>query len=410
MMNTSHTHRPQRACPRRGAAGFTLVEMMVAMTLGLLLTLGVCMSMLSMGLQFRTVGASAAAQVNAQVALSLLNDAGRSAGAGLFNNRQPVCATFNAWSAGAVKSNGAALMPARITDGGGGGASDTVVFTSSTGVGSLSGMPVLDAMTSATSPVVVSAGGLVSQNDLALVGVPGSTTVPCTLIQVTAAPTTGTSCGGVANACKTLTHAVVTNAGYNAPAGTFTTEPWYGYATAGSVSGPAVVMRLGTEFQQQAFAVQCNTLVEYNAFSVTPSCTTSPLSFGANVNALATDVVLMLAQYGVSSKADSNIVTSWVSATGSWTNPTAANVQRIKAVRVVVVSRSKEPAGDNVTPATCTNGGSVVNTGPCNFEDAAAPVIDLSAVAVPAGRNWRQYRYRVQQAVIPLRNVIWSNG
>ena len=51
----------------------------------------------------------------------------------------------------------------------------------------------------------------------------------------------------------------------------------------------------------------------------------------------------------------------------------------------------------------------MVNTGPCTFEDAQAPVIDLSATSVPAGRSWRNYRYRVQQAVVPLRNVIWSN-
>lgn len=405
-----HAKRPRAAHPRRGAGGFTLIEMMVAMTLGLLLTLGVCLTMLSMGQYFRMVGASSAAQVNAQVALSVINDSGRAAGAGLFNNRQPVCATFNAWSAGSVKSNGAALMPARIVDGGGNGISDRLVFTSATGVGPLSGLPVLDAMGSATASVVVSDGGLISNNDLALVGVPGSTTVPCTLFQVTAAPTTGTACGGNASQCKTLARVHVPNAGYNAPAGTYTTEPLYGYAAAGGVSGPAVVMRLGTEFKQQAFAVMCNTLVEYNAFSVNPSCTASPLSFGSNVNALATDVVLMQAQYGISNTSTSNVVTSWVSATGSWANPSVGDVQRIKAVRIVVISRAKEPDAAMVTAASCTNGASVVNTGPCNFEDAQAPVVDVSAVAVPSGRHWRQYRYRVQQAVIPLRNVIWSNG
>ena len=31
------------------------------------------------------------------------------------------------------------------------------------------------------------------------------------------------------------------------------------------------------------------------------------------------------------------------------------------------------------------------------------------ATTVAAGQSWRSYRYRVQQAVIPLRNVIWSN-
>ena len=118
----------------------------------------------------------------------------------------------------------------------------------------------------------------------------------------------------------------------------------------------------------------------------------------------------MQAQYGISNTASSNVVSAWVSATGTWAAPAAADVQRIKAVRVVLVSRSKEPDSDTVTQAACTNGAGVVNTGPCNFEDASAPVIDLSGLPVPGSRSWRQYRYRVQQAVIPLRNVIWSNG
>ena len=38
-----------------------------------------------------------------------------------------------------------------------------------------------------------------------------------------------------------------------------------------------------------------------------------------------------------------------------------------------------------------------------------AVIRSSSATTVAAGQSWRNYRYRVQQAVIPLRNVIWSN-
>jgi type IV pilus assembly protein PilW len=74
------------------------------------------------------------------------------------------------------------------------------------------------------------------------------------------------------------------------------------------------------------------------------------------------------------------------------------------------VTRSKEPDTQLVTAASCTNGGAVVNTGPCSFDDAQAPVIDLSGIAVPSGKSWRNFRYRAHQAVIPLRNVIWSDS
>ena len=395
---------------RRAAAGFTLVELMVAMTIGLVLALAVSLSMLSMGRQFRVVGATSSAQVNSQLALSLIDGAGRAAGAGLFNNGQPVCATFNAWNAGAIVSNGAALMPARIIDGGSATASDRLVFTASNAVGPLSGMPVVAPMGAGADPITVTDGGLIAVNDLAIVGVPGSAAVPCTLFQATAiaTDTTGATCGGNASRCKALTHSPGGN--YNPPTGTFTNEPRYGFSAAGGVEGPAAVMGLGTGFRQEAYAVLCETLVQYDAFRDAPTCTTAPLNFGGGANALVTDIVLVHAQYGVSDVSTSDIVTAWVDASGAtWANPSVASVGRIKAVRVVIISRSKEAASELITDATCTNGGGVVNTGPCTFDDAQAPAVDLSATNVPAGRSWRNYRYRVQQAVIPLRNVIWSN-
>lgn len=401
------TPRPVPHCRRAPGAGFTLVELMVAMTVGLVLALVVSLATLSMGTQFRAVSATSSAQVNSQVALSLIDNLGRAAGAGLYNNGQPLCQSFNAWYGGAVKSNGVPLLAAQITDGGANTASDRVVFTTSSAAGPLSGMPVMVAMASADAPIVVSNSGLIAQNDVALVGVPGSA-VPCTLFQVSAAPTVGTACDGNATQCKTLQHGAGGN--YNPAAGTFATEPRYGFGSSGGTTGPAVVMRLGSGFRQDGFAVLCGTLVRYNAFTDNPGCSTGPLAFNGGANALVADVALMRAQYGISSGPTSDIVTNWVAASGgTWGTPSAANAGRIRAVRIVLVTRSAVPANENVTAASCTNGGGVVNTGPCSFDDAEAPVIDLSAVPVPAGRNWRQYRYRVQQAVIPLRNVIWGS-
>ncbi|MDO9071739.1 MAG: PilW family protein [Rubrivivax sp.] len=392
----------------RKAGGFTLVELMVAMTIGLVLALGVSLTMLSMGHQFRVVGATTAAQVNAQLALSLINEAGRSAGVGLYNNGQPLCQSFNAWRGGTLVSNGAPLLPARIIDGGSSTASDRLVFTASGAIGPLSGSPVLDAMVTTASEITLTQGAMLAANDLAIVGVPGAPAVPCLLFQVTAPPAISVACGGNASQCKTVAHAA--GGTYNPPAGTFTTEPRYGFgATTPGVSGPAVVQRFGASFRQEAYALLCDTLVQYNNFTDAPTCSSGPLSFGGGANALVTDVVLMHAQYGITNDANDS-VEAWVDASGgTWGNPSAADVNRIKALRVVLVSRSKEPAPDLVTAASCTNAAGVVNTGPCSFGDAQAPVIDLSSTTVVAGQSWRNYRYRVHQAVIPLRNVIWSN-
>lgn len=407
----THTLQPSLHCRRR-ARGFTLVELMVAMTIGLVLALAVSLTMLSMGQQFRIVGATSAAQVNAQLALSLINEAGRSAGVGLFNNGQPLCQSFNAWRSGAgVVSNGAPLLPARIIDGASATDSDRLVFTASNATGPLSGSPVLDAMVTADADIVVTDGATLAANDLAVVGVPGAAATPCLLFQVTATPAVGVACGGNASQCKTLTRTAGGN--YNPPAGTFTTEPRYGFESTGGAVGPAVVQRFGTSFRQEAYALLCDTLVQYDAFTDTPTCSTGPLSFGGGANALVTDIVQMHAQYGISNDASSDVVNAWVDAKSvsgiNWASPSISEVGRIKALRVVLISRSKEPAPDLVTAASCTNAGGVINTGPCSFVDAQAPVIDLSGTTVVAGQSWRNYRYRVHQAVIPLRNVIWSN-
>jgi type IV pilus assembly protein PilW len=407
------THAPARRVPAAaGIHGFTLVELLVAMAIGLVVALAVAGTGATLGRQFRMLGSSVSAQSSAQIALGLIDNAGRSAGAGLFSSGQLMCPTLNAWKDGAVKANGDILMPARIADGGSASASDTLVFTASSASGALSGIPLVDRMASAGASIVVSNAGLIQANDLALVAAPGSGQ-PCTLFQVTAAPTTGTACAGNATSCKTLAR-TGGSTGYNppSPAAAFTTAPVYGFATdtgvVPAVYGPAVVSRFGTEFRQNAFAVMCGALVQYNAFTDAPACTGS-LSFSGGASALVTDVVLMHAQYGLSASAASDIVTQWADATGAWAAPGAAAVGRIKAIRVVVVTRAREFDVGSVTAATCTNGAGVVNTGPCSFEDASAPVIDVSAAAVPAGRSWRNYRYRVHKAVIPLRNVIWSS-
>ena len=405
-----------RGGSRARAMGFSLVELMVASAVGLFVTLAVTGSVLTMGRQFSIVGANVSAQGSAQIALSLLDAAGRGAGAGFYNDGRLICQTWNAWNGTTVISDGAALMPARIVAGASSTAPDTLVFTGATGAGALSALPVVENAAPGAS-VKISNGATLAAGDLAVIGVPGSA-LPCTLFQVTNAPGVVAGCSGNATSCQLLVR--TPNSGLNPNPTTFTTDPTFGFTTGGLANGPAVVSRVGsaaTGFRQDAFGLQCNSLVRFNAFAnlTAPACTASPLSFGAGVDAIATDVVMMQAQYGVSATSASDVVTQWVEPTGatwgttSTTGPTAANVARIKAVRVTLVARSKEAEATQVS-APCTNANGVVNVGPCSFQDAAAPVIDLSATSVAAGKTWRNYRYRVHQAVIPLRNVIWSDS
>lgn len=118
-------------------------------------------------------------------------------------------------------------------------------------------------------------------------------------------------------------------------------------------------------------------------------------------------IVNLQAQYGVSAVATSNQVTQWVDASGgTWAAPTVANRNRIKAVRIAVVARNAKMEPGNVTTA-CSSTTAAAPTGLCAWAGSVAspaPTIDLS----DGDPNWRRYRYRVFETIIPLRNMIWA--
>jgi type IV pilus assembly protein PilW len=129
-----------------------------------------------------------------------------------------------------------------------------------------------------------------------------------------------------------------------------------------------------------------------------------------NGTPVVAEVVNIQAQYGVSASANSNQVNEWVEPTGIWaataTTPTVANRNRIKAIRVAVVARNGLREKEIVTSA-CTTVKGTVNNGPCAWDDtdfSAAPKIDLSLTDA----NWQNYRFRAFETIIPLRNMLWS--
>lgn len=146
------------------------------------------------------------------------------------------------------------------------------------------------------------------------------------------------------------------------------------------------------------------------------------------VNAVDTPVVAgvvnIQAQYGISASRNSNRITQWVDATGVWAAPPvnaavvacgAALADRncIKAVRVAVVSRN-DSIEKQVVSTACSSTTAANPTGVCAWDATsadtagvgwAAPVVDLSNTA-----NWDRYRYKVYETIIPLRNMVWTRS
>ncbi len=122
---------------------------------------------------------------------------------------------------------------------------------------------------------------------------------------------------------------------------------------------------------------------------------------------VVTGIVNLQAQYGVSSIASSNQVTQWVDASGAtWAVPVSADRNRIKAVRIALVARNAKQESGNVSFA-CSSTTSAAPTGLCAWVGSAsnpAPTVNLG-VNDP---NWQRYRYRIFETVIPLKNMIWA--
>ncbi len=406
-MNTSSRNITYRA------GGFSLVELMIGMVVALIVMLAITASVATINQQRKNTVAGGDAQENAQIALAAIDRSARMAGAGLETLRL-LCPTLNHYDANRtpqVVSNGgafgAASTPVLITPGAAVTDSDRIRFSYSAQTGGITNVQIAKPMPTASSVYTVNSWGSLKVGDIAIVGVPPKSQPnpasprPCTLFQVTELQPGGGNCTPF-TACENIVHNSGSSSPMNPPnpESVFTDAPRYGFENSGAVIGPAFIMNTGVPVIEE-FAVlpACNSLVSSLPPAVA-SCTASPLSF-TNAQALAGDIVQMKAQYGLSNSATSSEVVQWVNA------PTA-NLNRVKAVRVAIVARSKEPAPQNAT-TPCTNAAGVVNVGPCSFQDASAPVINLSTVATPGGISWQRFRYRVYQTVIPLRNLTWND-
>lgn len=366
--------------------GLSLIELMVAVSLGLV-TVIVVMQVLSVyEARKRTTTVGNDAEIGAAVGLYMLEREVRMAGAGLTAPQALACdAGTNLFFSTAAVLDGGVLAPLRIVDGGtsAGGVPlpDRVRVLRSDADFGVAPSNIVQGMATATSVITVTSRAGLRQGDLFLAGAPdGSKT--CTVMQMSAAP------AATGNGFQ-LNHASATAFPYNPsnPTTVFTNAIRYDVGD--------VVVNLG-RLGLQTFGVICNDngapsgtntcdLASFDAFAAPANPTL------ADANSIVPQVVNLQAQYGVA-PANSQVVNAWVNATGgTWAAPTAANLRRIKAVRVAVVTRGNLER-DVVTPS------------PLVVWDAGL----ASELSIPLSADEQRYRYRVLVTVIPLINVIWT--
>lgn len=376
--------------------GFSLVEILVAMVIGLIGMLVIFQSFDTFEAQKRTTTSATDAQESGLMALSSIERDVRLAGYGLFYANQLACNRMNVWTGAAASQ--VPIMPVMITDGG--SASDTIVTSYSTSAfGSLPSQLLLDTSTSAAVLQVNNAARTASfaVGNMLLVANPllGQN---CTRLQVSATALTPDG------AALSITTAPGSATPANPPAATnlFATAPNPVARYGNSPAEPSVVINMGTFTRNQYSVVTINATTREGELQQLDLTTT-----GATAVSLASGVVSLQAQLGVSATPQTQEINTWVNPTGTWapTSITTNDIGRVKAVRVAVVTRSSQIERTNVS-TTCTTPVGTANNGPCAWDDTgttAAPQIDLSG-----DTNWQRYRYRVYETIIPLRNVMWQ--
>ena len=371
--------------------GLSLVELMVAVTLALI-TVIVVMQVLSVyEARKRTTTVGNDAQINASVGLFMLDREIRMAGAGLTLPSGFACPQgMNGFFNGATFSNGAPRAPLRIVDGGvvaGVARPDRVQVIHSDAAFGVAPATIVQSMADTTSPITVNSRLGFNQGDLMLVGGDGGNRL-CTLMQLSAAPL------ATGNGWQ-LAHASDVAFPYN-PA-----NPGVAFANAVRYEVGDIVVNLG-RFGLRSFGVICN---DGGAPAVNNSCDLASWdTLAAPVNptlaqadSIAPEVYNLQVQYGVA-PAGSQSVNEWVDATGAtWGDPTAANVARIKAVRLAIVTRGNferdpENPDELVGPANLV----IWNDG------------EPSDITIPLSDEERRFRYKVVRAIVPLINVIWA--
>lgn len=362
--------------PARGMSGFSLIELMVGIVIALVASLAIVQVLSTYEDQKRSTTAGSEAQENGLIALAQLEQDIHNAGAGIADPAVFDCTTIYTYRdsvSGPIPDF--SLAPISVTNGTTATASDAIIIR--TGASLVSGIPTTLAgtMPPSSSEFIVKNPGVFVDGDLDMVMSGGN----CTLQNVTQVQT----------AAGKIQHNPGNSGPNNPPNSYMNANGWPGYATGSKV------IPMG-QITARKYSVNNNSL-ELETTNVASGATSTVV--------LAKDIVNIQAQYGIA-PTGSQIVNAWVNASGgTWAAPTAANIKRIKAIRLVIIARSGKKEGTNVTGTCANNAGT--NNGPCAWQDTAAapaPLIDLSSDA-----DWRKYRYKVYQTVIPLRNVIWAN-
>lgn len=139
-----------------------------------------------------------------------------------------------------------------------------------------------------------------------------------------------------------------------------------------------------------------------------------------NVNAtiwvpIANNIVSMRAQYGRDTSTTMDAIVDGYDQTVASTTTTPAVISnecglaRVSAISLALLARSAQPEKPAITPTTAvpTWAGSTTNMAGTPAILGGVPFVPASTT-VPAGLSWQNYRYKVFETTVAIRNISWK--
>jgi type IV pilus assembly protein PilW len=402
------------ATSHRRATGFSMVELMVAMTIGLL---GVVIMFQvfeqSEGVR-RTAVSGGGAQQNGAIALYAVERDLRNAGMAINDTVYAGCNVVGYDSARSTPNFPPAgstmvLSPVVITMGGAATTPDQISAFYGSHAQVMSSTTLAGDMTSKTDPLRLQTRFGYRPGDILLVVQPPAPfTKNCVFMEVTSLPT------NPSNAVNHDTTTYVLSASGASVASRFNPSAGLEQYGGTNTANVARVFNLGNVHDDLNFPTAQNVTVPvYNTYAISNNALTVSNAFVISggvpaVNAIADNIVHLRADYGVDDGVNDGSITyntTYLAGDGIADRfiSAAPNWSQVISVRVAVVARSplaEKPSGGVGAPCDTTTAFPTWsgNTG-------ATRSFDLSS-----DPNWKCYRYRVFETTVPLRNWIWKSS
>jgi type IV pilus assembly protein PilW len=372
--------------------GLSLIEILVGVLIGMIGIL-VIFSVLSIAeARKRTTTAGSDAQTAGAIALfSIERDLKQGGyGFGRFGTSNPMNCLVDAYDSKRTTPDFDFTLAPVLINQGAGGAPDTVIaFYGNTNL-VVAGKAFVGSSASSkqTSSSFGGRSGLLKGDVLLIAGQVGAA-LACQIIEVT----DNTNADAV-----TINHATGT---YTPDGATTAVTARYNKATAPAFLN-GFIYDLGAVPVRNVWSIQSvnglRRLVVQNDMRWTDADADGANDFAATYD----DIINLQAEYGVATDSNGD---GQLDKIGAWQTAAPADMSTVYAVRFAILARSKQAEKEKVT-----------STAPQWMAGAFAMTnVDGSADTNPGDatrgdpNNWRNYRYRVYETLVPIRNMVWGN-